>query len=340
MTGRKNDIDADLLDVLCCPADKGDLSVVDGGADSARLTCRTCGKSFPIRNGVPRFVGDDQYAGNFSHEWTVHRTTQLDSARSDRISEDSFLAETGWKPEDIRGKLVLDVGCGMGRFADVVVRWGGRVVGVDLSFAVDSAQANLGATGSFQAVQASVFDLPLREGSFDFIYSLGVLHHTPDTHRAFRALPPLLREGGQIAIWVYSLHSYPPEGMEERRDRIWRGITTRMSSKLLHALCRILCVVRVPWRPFWHLLLPGFLFHAFPRTHTYATYQERVLDTFDWYSPQYQFKHSYPEVCRWFREAGLVDIEPLDVDVAVRGRKPALRSSRKQEAAACVESLA
>lgn len=315
----RGDIPDWLLNVLCCPADKGALTVSD---DGARLACRTCGKSYPIHNGIPRFVGDDQYAGNFSHEWTVHRTTQLDTARKDKLSEDTFAEKTGWTPEDVRGKLVLDVGCGMGRFADVIVRWGGRVVGVDLSFAVDSAQANLAATGQFRAAQASVFELPLRDGSFDLIYSLGVLHHTPDTKRAFMCLPRLLKPGGQIGIWVYSLHSYPPEGMEEQRDRVYRAITTRMPSRLLHAICSILCLIRIPGRPFWHLLLPGFIFHALPRTHNYPDYRWRVLDTFDWYSPRYQFKHSYPEVCRWFREAGLTDIEPLDFDVCVRGRKP------------------
>lgn len=331
-------IDAGLLDILCCPSDRGELIRNDAGGGSPVLECVKCNRVYPIRNGIPRFVADDQYAGNFSHEWTVHRTTQLDAARQDGLSESTFMQKTGWKPEDVRGRLVLDVGCGMGRFADVVVRWGGRVVGVDLSFAVDSAQANLGATGAFQAIQASVFDLPFRADSFDLIYSLGVLHHTPDTRRAFFALPPLLRHSGQIAIWVYSLHSYPADGMEERRDRMLRRLTTRMPLRVLYALCRMACLVRMPWRPFWHLLLPGFVFHAFPRTHGYSEYRERVLDTFDWYSPTFQFKHSYPEVCAWFRESGLSDIVPLDIDVAVRGRKPAARPATQQSPLQCAES--
>ena len=72
------------------------------------------------------------------------------------------------------------------------------------------------------------------------------------------------------------------------------------------------------------MLLPGFMFHAIPRLHwEYPEYDSRVLDTFDWYSPRYQSKHTYPEVSRWFREAGLERVEPLDPETAVRGRKPA-----------------
>jgi SAM-dependent methyltransferase len=332
-------IDKALLAILCCPDDHGDLAVVDGDSPQASLRCGACGRHYPVRNGVPRFVSNDQYAGNFSHEWTVHRTTQLDRAESTE-SERTFAEKTGWGPDDVRGRLVLDVGCGMGRFADVVLRWGGRVVGVDLSYAVDSARANLAHHESFSAIQASVFALPFRPESFDLIYSIGVLHHTPDTRRAFQGLPPLLRTGGGIAIWVYSLHAYPRQGIEERRDRVLRSVTTRMPSRLLYALCRALCRVRVPFGPLWHLLLPGFVFHALPKTHSYDSYDWRVLDTFDWYSPRYQFKHSYPEVFAWFREAGLVNIDLLDVEVAVRGRKPLRHISHPRELATCAESSA
>jgi SAM-dependent methyltransferase len=325
------------LALFCCPKDGADLREdrpVPGMEPT--LVCTTCSRQYPVRRGIPRFVESDQYAGNFSHEWTVHRTTQLDSG-SLTVSEATFAEKTGWKAEDVRGKRVLDVGCGMGRFADVILRWGGEVVGVDLSFAVESAAANLGHHPSFRAAQASVFELPFRPESFDLIYSLGVLHHTADCERAFKCLPRLLRPGGEIAVWLYSAHSYPGEGTDERRDRLYRRFTTRMSPRTLHAICRVLCRFPMKRRGLWHMLLPGFMFHAIPKLHhTYPDYDWRVLDTFDWYSPTYQSKHSYPEVCRWFREVGLVDVEPLDFEVCVRGRKPGDRIDSR-ETARCVE---
>lgn len=338
------DVKPSSFDLFCCPQDGADLSFDPsrkvGPRSEGSLNCVKCNRAYAVVNGIPRFVEGDQYAGNFSHEWTVHSTTQLDTDTRN-VSEATFREKTGWRPEDIKGKRVLDVGCGMGRFADVILRWGGEVVGVDLSFAVDSARANLGKSPKFHGAQASVFNLPLRPESFDFIYSLGVLHHTPDCQAAFKCLPRLLRPGGEIAIWVYSAHSYPADGMEERRDRFYRRFTTKMPSRTLHTWCKVLCWIPLRPRGFWHMLLPGFIFHAIPRLHhTYSDYRWRVLDTFDWYSPVYQSKHSYPEVCRWFRDAGLTDIVPLDIDVAVRGRKPSARQQPSRSLAECAESSA
>lgn len=310
-----------MFDALCCPADGGDL-VETNGATTA-LVCETCARSYPVTSGVARFVATDDYVANFSLEWRRHRTTQLDGSERG-VSEQTFIRKTGWSPEDIRGKRVLDVGCGMGRFAEVVARWGGEVYGVDLSFGVDSAAANLAAQPAFQAVQASIFELPFKPESFDLVYSIGVLDHTPDCRRAFERLPPLLRAGGEIAVWVYSAHLYRADSVEERRDAVYRRLAADMSPRTLYALCRALCRVRLKHRGVWHMLLPGFMFHAIPRLHwEYPEYDSRVLDTFDWYSPRYQSKHTYPEVSRWFREAGLERVEPLDPETAVRGRKPA-----------------
>jgi SAM-dependent methyltransferase len=309
-----------VLDVLWCPSDKGELVRAPETGDD--LVCSNCRRSYPIRGGVVRFIDVDEYAGSFSYEWLAHSTTQLDDD-SRRDSERTFREKTGWRPEHLNGKRVLDVGCGMGRFADVVLRWGGEVYAVDLSFAVDAAYANLGDRPGFHAVQASVFDLPFRPETFDVIFSLGVLHHTPNCERAFKGLPQLLKPTGRIAIWLYSMHTYRLEGIEEKRDRLYRRLASQLSPHTLHRLCRALCRVRVKRRGLWHMALPGFLFHGIPRLHwDYPDYDSRVLDTFDWYSPQYQSKHSYPEVYRWFRDVGLTDIELLDPEVAVSGVKP------------------
>jgi SAM-dependent methyltransferase len=314
-----------MLEILCCPVDRGELVRLTESNDD--LVCTLCSRTYPARGGVMRFVASDEYAGSFSYEWAAHRMTQFDDD-SRRDSEQALREKTGWRPQDVRGKRVLDVGCGTGRFADVLLRWGGEVYAMDLSYGVDVAYANLGARPGFHAVQASVFDLPFQTQTFDLIFSLGVLDHTPDCERAFKGLPPLLKPGGQIAIWVYSIHTHPRDSVDEKRDRLYRRYTSRMSPSTLHLLCRALCGPRVKRRGFWHMALPGFLFHGIPRLHwEYPEHDARVLDTFDWYSPRYQSKHSYPEVCRWFREAGLTDVEPLDPEVAVRGARPRLGNS-------------
>jgi SAM-dependent methyltransferase len=303
----------DLSGILICVRCGAPLPS-DAAWDGTGTRCAACATEVPIVRGIPRFVASDAYAGSFSFEWNRHRKTQLDSGTS-LESEETFREKTGLSPEHVAGRLVLDVGCGMGRFTDVVSRWGGRVVGLDLSLAVEAAQANLGGRENVRILQADLFRLPFRPASFDIVYSLGVLHHTPDCEKAFRQLVPLVRPGGRLCIWVYGTM-----GPWERFARLYRRVTVRLPPRLLHTLCHL----AIPWYHVCRLPLVGpLLWTLFPISR-HPNPDWRVLDTFDWYSPKYQSLHTFPEVYRWFQSEGLVDIKLLDFPVAVAGTKPTL----------------
>jgi len=208
----------------------------------------------------------------------------------------------------------------MGRYAEVVTRWEARVVGIDLSQAVEAAARNL-ADREAVIIQADVFSLPFRPRSFDLIYSLGVLHHTPSCEQAFKKLPGLLKPGGRIAIWLYS--AYNPW---YRFSDLYRKVTRRMPPRLLHSLC----YATVPLYHVHSMLrnvpvvgraVSGMLRYVFPMSLNRDP-QWRVLDTFDWYSPWYQSKHTYEEVFRWFEDCGLEDLRVVLQPISVTGRKP------------------
>jgi 2-polyprenyl-3-methyl-5-hydroxy-6-metoxy-1,4-benzoquinol methylase len=273
-----------------------------------------------VERGVIRFVEPENYAGSFGFQWQRYTRTQLDDVES-RVSEDDFRRKTGLDPADLKGKLVLDVGCGMGRFADVATRWGARAVGIDLSEAAEVAARNL-ADRDFAALQADVFALPLAPESFDYIYSIGVLHHTPSCEQAVKTLPQYLKPGGTLAVWLYS--AYNPW---YRFSDFYRRFTHRMPATTLHEILRVvvpvvngvdsaLRVLPVIGRP-----LSGFVRHVAPVNRN-PNRQWRVLDTFDWYSPKYQSKHTYEEVFRWFEDCGMEDLHVVGVPISVRGRKP------------------
>ena len=253
------------------------------------------------------------YVGNFSFEWLRHRRVQLDH-RGSHESEETFRKKTGLTPDDVNGKRVLDAGCGTGRFAEVVSRWGGRIVAVDLSRAVEAARENLSDRDNVAVIQADLFHLPFPEASFDVIYSIGVLHHTPDCERAFRGLVRYLAPGGTIAVWLYE----QDHGFWMTCSDLYRRVTVHLPPRLLHALC----YAAVPAYYLYKLPLLGRIFWTILPMSQHPNPEWRVLDTFDWYSPRYQSKHTYPEVYRWFESEHLAHIRVLDVPVALSGVKP------------------
>jgi SAM-dependent methyltransferase len=304
-------MDLDLSRILIC-VQCGALLPVEASWESTGTRCSGCGTVVPVIRGIPRFVASDAYVGSFSFEWNRHKKTQLDDLTC-RESEATFREKTGLTPEQVAGRLVLDVGCGMGRFADVVERWGGRVVGVDLSLAVEAAFANLGDRANVRILQADLFHLPFSPGAFDIVYSIGVLHHTPDCEKACRAILRFVRPGGRACIWVYG-----KMGPWERFARMYRRVTVKMPKRLLHALCQI----AIPWHHVCRLPVIGPLLWTVLPVSKHPNPDWRVLDTFDWYSPKYQSLHTFPEVYHWFRSEGFVEIELFDMPVAVAGSRP------------------
>ena len=309
----------DVLNMICCPECQNSFNLsVDseenGEIREGQLICSKCNKNYKIKEYIPRFVESDKYVSTFSFEWTLHQTTQLDSDFSTE-SEDTFKIKTGFEKEEIKDKLVLDVGCGAGRFMDVIEKWGGIVIGIDLSFAVDAAFKNLGLRENVHILQADLFNLPFAEGTFDIVFSIGVLHHTPNCEDAFYQLPRLLKSGGKIAIWVYG---YFDSRYIATTDR-WRRITTKLPKRLLYAISH----VAIPLYYVYKLRFIGsFLNSWILPIDMHPYWRWRVLNTFDWYSPKYQSKHTYPEVYRWFKDSGLTNIELLDRQVSVKGERP------------------
>jgi len=323
----------EVLAILRCLSCQGNLRHSANG-----LACRNCGREYPMLKGVLRFVDEQNYAGSFGFQWKLYARTQMDDAVS-RRSEEAFIRRTGFRPEDLAGKLVLDVGCGMGRFAEIASRWGAHVVGIDLSLACEVAAKNLSERRA-TFFQADVFKLPFSPESFDYIYSIGVLHHTPDCEQAFKSLPRLLKPGGRIAIWLYSAYN-----AWYRMSDVYRKVTRRMNPETLHPLCNVVIPLYGIHKVLKKIPVVGrrassALAWALPMSHN-PDPEWRVLDTFDWYSPWYQSKHTYEEVFRWFESCGLEDLRVIGEPIAVQGTRPKTGASnaanQATEVAQCVE---
>lgn len=313
-------MDPALLDVLRCPETGRSLRLEsqeerDGHVYSGWCISEGTGRRFPIRRAILRFVPENNYADNFGMQWTLFRKTQLDSHSGLPISANRFYSSTRWKPEELRGQWVLDAGCGAGRFAEVALEAGAKVLAVDYSTAVEACYENLHHHSNLHVIQADIYHLPLRPRFFPFVYCLGVLQHTPDVAQAFAALPPTLSKGGRLVVDVY-LRS----ALRRLLPRCWiRPLTRRIPrQRLFHILERLVptlfwvsCLAqRVPLAgPLLQRLVPVVNY-----TGTYPLRAEQhlewaLLDTFDWLAPTYDQPQTAVTLRRWLQQAGLTDVE-------------------------------
>jgi len=280
-------------------------------ADGSRLALAD-GQSAPIVNHIPRFVPHDHYAGSFSFQWDAYQATQLDSAQNSSLTLLELFDKASLNPELVKGKLVLDAGVGTGRHSEILADWGAQVVGIDLSTSVDVAYENLKRFENAVVLQANIGDLPFKPNSFDIISSIGVLHHTPDTKEYASKLVPLLKDGGMLTIWLYS--------MVFARRKQWIPLTSALPHLAFHDWCEWLIrwLRAEPENPLFKTVAT-----LMPLRSDHPTFERSVLALFDGYTPVYHGVHSPAEVVKWFEEFGLTDIKLGATETSVSGRKAA-----------------
>lgn len=284
--------------------------------------------------GVLEYVSQDgDYCANFGDQWNRFRQMQIDSISGKTESHDRFFRETGWQPEELKGKLLLDAGCGAGRFSEVALEAGARVIAVDLSAAAWACRKTVDRFGpdSCLVLRASLFELPLPEQTFDGIYSLGVLQHTPDPLGAIGYLARCLRPGGRLATWVYEKRR--PD-LRPLQSRTWlRAVTHNWSDAAKLKLARALTAAFFPvgWAISWFgrtgerasQLLPYAARHHLGRGDLRRQWDYSVMDTYDWYGPVYDQPQTADDVMNAMRGAGLVNVRRLDArGMAIVGEAP------------------
>lgn len=322
----------ELLDFLICPSCQKSLKLEvqkeeNKEIEEGRLLCR-CGEEYPIVKGVPRLLLEplrisilktknagmtldktqrlkEKTAHSFGYQWRTFSNMEEKTWRSDFLEYIYPVNENFFK-----GKIGMDAGCGFGRHLYYAAQFGAEIIGIDLSIAVEAAYANTKNLPGTHIVQADIYNLPLKNNSFDFVYSIGVIHHLPNLKAGFSKLLPLLKTGGSVFIWVYS----STRNVQNQLLELIRKITTKIPHFALYWICYFIAGTEwllglLPYRiltqiPFLRRTLSKI---ASDRVKGYAasSFQVSHADWFDRLATPIRFYFSQDEVRKWFEEAGL-----------------------------------
>lgn len=293
------------------------------------------GRSYPITNGIPRFVLTDdqdqeQTKEGFAFKW--QQRLSYGSPAMQQFGQRWVAEKYGFQDvEEMRAAFgqhqrILDVGCGGGYTTKLWLEVGWQTpprtlwIGMDISAAIDVAQEALHGIPNTHFVQADLMQMPFAPETFDLIFSEGVLHHTPSTRQAIAACVPLLTKGGEFAFYVYRQKG----AIREFTDDYIRSVIADLSpqaawealrplTRLGQALAELKVEVRVPEDiPFLGIRAGTFdlqrLFYwhfAKAFWNPDFSFEENHHINFDWYYPRYAHRQSEEELRAWCEELNL-----------------------------------
>ncbi len=258
---------------------------------------------------------DVDTVNSFGDEWSRFDQTALSEEEARRIFDEYFVVFPWEKlPKDATG---FDMGCGSGRWAKLVAPRVGHLHCIDPSSALEVAKTALATASNVSFHRASVDEFPLPPNSQDFGYSLGVLHHVPDTAVAIKACVAMLKSGAPFQVYLY----YAFDNRSAAFKLVWRcsdllrrGIC-KLPAKLKHLLTDVLAaVVYYPLARFALLAERiGFGVAGIPlsyyRSHSFYTMR---TDSRDRFGTPLEQRFTRKQVAVMLEAAGLRDVRFSD----------------------------
>ena len=308
----------EILNIICCPNcySSFELSTADSDGNkiaSGKLVCPKCDVDYPIIDGLPVIVKDTGKMATtqraFGNQWlwqnngyfeddTIYGGTEKDELNDFKIglgiSNKTNLSE----------KVILDAGCGSGRLTKNVATMAkdAKIIGIDMSNAAEVANARSHDIDNMHIIQCNILSPPFRPNTFDYIWSKGVIHHTPSTSRSFSKLDNLLAKKGTIYIWVYALHKFNPYALA--RKLLWRPYVlppqVRYFLSWLFAIPLFFCSIAIRQR---------------------RELRNIVFCLYDSFAPEFAHRHSKKEVMDWFFSHKYKEVNLIRDDVGVQGKK-------------------
>lgn len=247
-------------------------------------------------------------AESFAYEWKyIYKENDYEKNNFFHFLS-PFLGE-----QDLKGKTTLDIGCGSGRFTKWAALSGTEVsFGTDLGETVEVAYSLTKDLPNVCIVQADIYHMPFQQ-VFDIAYSIGVLHHLPEPKQGFSRLPKVLKPSGKMLIWVYNrrnnvraLYFYEP----------LRSLLKKLPKPLLYKLCYLPGGV-VHGINLFGRWLSSIGFPELEKRLPFAYYRHfpfnmKLNDAFDVLATPKSNYYFVEEICQWFTEAHLQDINAYE----------------------------
>ena len=257
-------------------------------------------EKYPIISSIPRFCKIYNYK------------TQLDSSNSVNFSKDRFYKSTNWDPEIISKENVLEVGSGAGRFTEIFLKTtNGKLHSIDYSNAVEANyKNNYVFRDRLELSQASIYEMPFPDNSFDKVFCFGVLQYTPSFERSLSSLIKKTKTGGEIVIDFYPIKGWYTK---IHAKYILRPITKKLNHNLLYKLISLnidwmimlfdlLCSIKLY---FLTRFIPISNLYLFPKDlNKFQRKKWAIMDTFDMFSPEFDNPMRIKKVKKLFIKMG------------------------------------
>lgn len=309
------------------------------------LECRC--REYPIINGVPRILPDSfrkELVNNHKKffkryhlkDYSVKKTgsDRVISEREKIVTTKRFSYEwkkfpllyqeyekqfLGWidlPKEFFKDKFVLDAGCGTGRHVHYAANYGVKlVIGIDLGESVEVAYKNNQDKNNVHIVQADIYYPPFKDETFDYAYSIGVLHHLPNPEKGFRKIIPLLIKNGHISIWVYGKEG---NGLLKIMDPIRKHFISKLPIKIVDALSLTIITPLYPIFKCYRIINESRNFNAVSKIlpqNDFFYYLSKLnfrichCILFDQLLAPTAFYHNKNEINSWFVKAALKNVK-------------------------------
>jgi SAM-dependent methyltransferase/uncharacterized protein YbaR (Trm112 family) len=261
----------------------------------------------PPRGEAPR--GEELVSATFSTEWEEYDYGPIlwIAPTADRLK--TFRGECGLSDGSLRGKLFIEIGCGLGILTnEAAIGLKAEAWGMDLSRAVFRAASQFRQNPAVHFVQASIFAPPFKPGQFDFLYSHGVLHHTWSTKEAVTSAAELVRPDGSAYIWLYGYDDVRIS-FARRFAYAFESVTRPVIARMPSSLATLFLTPSVPIYQFASLLGRRSGTHGSTYSARQAMHAAR-----DRFTPLFAHRHEYDEVAGWLKALGFKDTHRVGRD--------------------------